>query len=442
MGRPRKHKPAELPAAIDLPPEVEAEIADLEDATPLKQQRMTPEAFFQLVHAYPDHSATAIYWNRLYPVIARERAGFKHKYIERIHHPYPENEQYVLRSHGGGKYEVYFTNSNVKDSRVAKCFVEFSWQEHPPILNYAELVRCPENEPYLQSLVAAGEISLAQDGTISVLAKRNDARGMPAASPNNGGEAAMVSMVTTTHQKLTDYILQQAKGPQPMNLLEMASVLEKLASANRPSGDSTVLTAIMNQNTMLLKSLLEKSAAPAGPTSIESALALVSQLSEFGLGLPGGRAAPAAKMDWQGIAFGLGQSLAPTIAAVFRQPPTPSAQQPPQPQLPAPDGQQQQSAPVQDPFHAVAVRVVDCINRNLPGDNLAVAIDTFHGHTTYLRIRALGKEGIIASLQMFPDVWPTLEALTPQLERFIDEFLGAFDEEEEQSDAASLAATA
>jgi len=87
--------------------------------------------------------------------------------------------------------------------------------------------------------------------------------------------------------------------------------------------------------------------------------------------------------------------------------------------------------------------LLNALNQGRDGASFADSLTALYGGLAYEQISALGKDGIMAALQVHPQLWPQLAPIQPRLEQFIDEFIvwGQVELEEEHSGAEPDAAT-
>lgn len=71
--------------------------------------------------------------------------------------------------------------------------------------------------------------------------------------------------------------------------------------------------------------------------------------------------------------------------------------------------------------------ILQWINSNKTGDELAEWVESGFGSTTYLAIRNIGKEKMLRAMKMVPEYWQLIQPIEQQVSVFIDEFIGYAD---------------
>ena len=447
------------------------------------------EEMNKLVSEYPTKPGTAIYLYRLFPQIDRSFTGHRFSYIEKLEYGPPPGSPpdtppddyppdfagYLTKKWGGGAYKVAFCDSNNEkdDQRIAECIVKISHIEHDPILEARELVRGPqENEQWLQYAMARGRIQIDDEtgGITPVLpgtgaeegkttkaalefAERVINRQAQATPGADAATKASLDVMTDTTKRLVGFTLDQAKGPDLEGFLKIAKELSK---GNDGGGASAaMLTAVMNQNTMLLTKLLDRADPKPERNGIDQAVNLLDKLAgaaqRFGINLPNKASGLSGALDSlieqapkllglylavKGAGPGAGLAgLTPSTPPAIVTSAAASAEA----------GQPAAATATTNPQAAIlyqwGVKALSCLERGYQGDQLAEAVVTLNSMMTYQGVKAIGAEGIKAILQSFPDLWPKFAAAETQLDKFLTEFLTAFDEEE-TPDAAGQPATA
>jgi len=409
------------------------------------QPKVSLEQFQKDVKSYANHDATAIYINRSRPAINRRQIGISKKYIARLRHPYPDDwQRYVKAVHGGGDYNLYFTDSNKVPAPQFKTSISIPLEECDPIIeNPAELVR---GDSYTEQLIARwrseGKVIVKEDGTLMP--------GQPGAAGANditnrlldkldahdkGGNDAVVDVMAKGMDRL------MGMGFEMMNPLKMIEAMEKLKGDNGGGNAQMqmfmmVMQQTMQQNTMLIGKLFEREREPAAAADpmrlMDRMFTMFDRMSER---MEQGPKEPM----WMQVL----NKLAPAAAAIAgpymmgkaidNSGLVPDAQLPQQPaasaEHPAADPQQDANRQAIDHF---AARMLRCMDRSLHGSCLAIAIETDQSKEQYYQWRSMGKAGLSHAIEHYaPERWKVIAQRTAEYDEFVDDFMTAFDEEPE-----------
>lgn len=450
MGRPRKNR---------------SEAANEE--TQELRGRLVPDRFLQMLSAYPDTAGTNIYINRLEPQIDRRLVGIQNKYIEKLTPPFFATWDYVVKMHGGGKYQVFFSDGKQDDARIANTIVEFSLVDQEPILNASELVRGnPQNEQLIQRWIAQGKVIQTEEGRI-VNAPQGGMQGVDsksvlqfaekqieAARHQGGSDSQVVDVIAAGAKKMVETAMEMNK---PMGIGEITNI----AAALRPQDNSAVMmqmfTAMLQQtqqqNTQMMQLFMQQQQQPKPENDV---FGMIDRLTEkFGIAVPKKENSAADSL------MELAKPLLP-VAALWimtkintgKKEDAPAGR--PQRRIAAPSGQQEQAAPqaqaapadaksedqtLYDQTKRFALLVAHGIESGKAGWSLAERIDYDFGREVYDGIAGIGKEMIISTITTIPEAAPRLQD-RKKLETFVDEFLNAFNDESqaEEADVEAVAA--
>lgn len=448
MGRPRKTR------------------SEANDASELTG-RITPDQFLQLIGGYADTTGTNIYINRLSPQIDRRLVNIQTKYIEKLTPPFFNSWDYVLKMHGGGKYQVFFSDGKLSDARVANTIVEFPIVDHEPILNASELVRgTPENEQLIQRWIAQGKVIQTEEGRIVNAPQGGGVTAIDSKSVLQFAEKQIEAARTqrdhssTDSSKIVEVMAEGAKKMvetaievnRPMGVSEIATI----ASALRPGDNSAVMmqmfTAMLaqtqQQNQQMMQLFMQQQQQPKENPDV---FTMIDRLTEkFGIAVPRKESSATDSL------VQLAKPLLPVAALwIMTKIPAGKKEEPQQQQRPrriaatdnaeakepsAPQRSQQEQT-LYDQTKQFAMLVAHGLANNKAGWALAERIDYDFGRDVYNGIASLGKDTIINTIVVIPEAAAQLTRDRAKLEVFIDEFLHCFDEQDaEESNAVAESA--
>ncbi len=408
-------------------------------------------------------SGWRMYLYRSWPVI--DKTGESH-YLCIFREPIDEDA--VLQAYGSGKYSLWLKNN--KNVKVRTHSFSIHNPKFPPKVRLEEVVKtdarndlffkvwvedsaATTNSPaYGANPDSASAAAIKELGsTVRTLIDRDHNR---ADSKDGAVDAAVVELWKETSKQRDELSTRLAtigagQAGRPAETFEMfdkmLSLVEKLHQPAAPLQNPldqvrdamdlmTKMRDVFGSNQANAIAASAEESIPwkeilgaLGPALVPLAQGLTSKL----LGLT---ATPAASVA--AVPTGIGTPRLPAEGMATAAPNNGATAAAPPPQTTQEADAQRQL----QQLYGVALRVVTCLERGLPGYALAEAISTMHGYAQYQQIAEAGHDGIMLGLQMFPDVWIKLAPIKPQVERFVQEFL-KYGEAEPESDVQESAAT-
>lgn len=392
-------------------------------------QKLQPDPFFLFIKQYPHPEGSSIYVYRLKPPIDRRQAGIEDSNIDIIEDAKIMDEDYLLRTHGSGKYHLKFTDANKPKglTEVAKTTIEIYDPAVPPILNPVELViGAPGNDKIVQKYIGEGWTVLdnkltspTRDGGSAVLAEtvRDLIKDRQRPNPENEGIAARLVEVLERRNdgglaELERFLaLSERLQPKadPVQV-EMMKVLAGMARGTSPAAEKNPVEELRN-TAALLKEF--GWGGGGGPSWVEAVNALPGILQYGALLLrelnTSKAAAPAA-----------GSPAAPALAVGAVQQPA-----------------EEEGAEMLGGLSVVEMKglfddAVDAFERGIGGADFAHAVVCRrNGEKLYETVCAIGKDQLLGFFAMMPGA-EALKARRPEIEKFLDDFIAYGEPEPEQ----------
>lgn len=201
--------------------------------------------------------------------------------------------QYIVNQHGGGSYNLIINNSSLARSKKTEdieagnanevCEVHFDieWDVAMPKLNLMELQTShPNNKSYVEYLVREGKLdanthkpiqpATPATETAAVVREFSDLMKnvIIPATQNNKGNDGYLSHLTTLQGKMFDLVKDQKGAKSDLETLAaLLPMIEKMIGNNKPDTSSTdvYLKSLVEQNTLLMKMVMDKATAPPPP---------------------------------------------------------------------------------------------------------------------------------------------------------------------------------
>lgn len=438
-------------------PQTSPETESIEELLAGKRPRkVSLQRLEELLRTWPDHAGTKLYCYRLKPEIDLSRIGKTGSNIGIMQAVYPDDlRKWFLSMHGGGLYELKFNDLNEAHSPIAVTQLEIPISEGEPILDVRTLVRGPvETEQLIQKWLNEGKITKDQAGELHPAAPGASPQAAHTAAAGDGTPASVIDLMNHTYKSMFDQAMRQndpvamaklmkeLKG-DGMDLPTMLALFQQLQPKENP-----MMAMFMNMmlemqkqtsaiNQMLMQRLLEKpeaSAQPGGLSAMKEMVEFVSLMrDEFGVATPVAKAS--GFMDQLAkFAPAFTPILAPAVMKLLTPAGPADIAAPASPANPAAPAQQPSDAAAQAHQQAnrrLATLMLNCLDRNLDGNDLATTINLQWGEEAYDGLKAFGRDGIVNSIQSAaPDLWEQMAARAEQVNTLLDEFLTAFDEAE------------
>ena len=265
---------------------------------PVPHRRMTWDTFQAwyrtLTPYHHQHFIASLY--RKKPVINRPKGE---RYIDKFGGsleggPDPNlTIQYIINQHGGGSYNLIINNSSLARSKktedleagnsneVAEVHFEIEWDKAMPKLNLMELQTShPSNKSYVEYLVREGKLdanthkpiqpATPATETAAVVREFSDLMKnviIPATQSNKGNDG-YINALTNLQGKMFDLVKEQKGAKSDLEqLAALLPMIEKMIGNNKPDTSSTdvYLKSLVEQNSLLMKLMLEKASAPPPP---------------------------------------------------------------------------------------------------------------------------------------------------------------------------------
>jgi len=399
-------------------------------------------------------SHLTIYLYRVWPVIIRQKKdAAAPNYIDKYGAPITEDN--IRQRWGAGTYNLRLTDANKSkwgELCAANLQISDNWETCPPVLDPAELdEQHKDNQAYVtwarskglmstQPNPAAGGGDAAMYGLLRELVADLRTR-----KPQNPSEEQalnrLMAMFEAANARSIDMI---ARAQDPTAVVKMFSEMRGLMGGEAGGSNKIfelLLTQMFQQNTLLMKMLMEKPAAgaPGGLGDFTAMLDVLDRLNErFGK-----RGGDASDSPWLELGKYAVEKVPETmrelsnLVGAMRAPgpagrPSPPATVQTLPATPAPEtaeagahGAVAQEAGDMSQVHALISQyggmLLAAINRGQTGDDFAEKIDGLFPQA-YDQMLAMGKSGIMDALRSHP-IWEHLAPLEAKLDTFIDQFL-------------------
>lgn len=431
-------------------------------------------------------SHAMVYLYRFWPIILREP-----KYIDVITEVQQLSLDYIVSQFGGGKYKLIVTDTDRKDRKnVCEAYLKISQVDHEPILNVDELDKGHrDNRSYVEHLIAKG--ILDQEGNsmatqqksqggdnLTVLAntmqnvvnqllserRQNNA-------PKQGMDEAVITrsldMMSGAYKTALDTAIKQGNTSEVDQLGKIMQTFQNLMQMMKPtSGDSNLkeLLAIQadgykSQLAMMDKMMTMMQANKNPDSQIDGVLGMIGKVKEiFGLEAVGGSSHKPSTLETimekapmvldplaritenlynsflmkKGMG-GVTQARPATASGMVAQ-----TQALPAGQVASAEGQlnpENEASNMNSDlgFDPVAFVnqygpiILQWINGNKTGDELAEWVESGFGSTTYLAIRNIGKEKMLRAMKLVPEYWQLIQPIELQVNEFIDQFISYAD---------------
>ena len=443
--------------------------------------RVAEDVFFDFVDSIPpeEWGHLMLYVYRWWPVIDRRLSDPSNKaFIDKVSEPIEDMRDWLLRTWGTGIYNLKLNDTSVKKGgNLTETVVKFPdpYAKYPPVLDYRELeLENKDNRQFVEWAKVQGfvkqqgeNIVMGDGGAQAVLldvAKRAIEEGRVKKPETNPMDAKVVG-------KAVDYMFEKAMSADKTQRNpgeELALYANTLKSLGLGSGNSqgdivTMVIKMQSDNAKLLAESQQKQMdmlvkmmelnkpqpQPQGNMvdQMKSIAEVFGIMHEIGLGGGG-------KGDWKSsLVETVGDALPKMLQAtsnllgniaIFRGmkpgtpvPPNQMMQEPVIALNPGAQGPQvgPQAVPpaagpqmtMQDAVGLGSI-VYDAINRNMSGVDWGASFIETHGRAQYEMVRSIGKETLVSSLQMVPELWKKFEGIQPSLHKFLDEFMQAGEE--------------
>lgn len=414
-------------------------------------QKLTPESFFQFVRQYPNNEGTQVYVYRLTPVIDRGQAGIDTSYIDtQIGSAGSQlDEEYLLRTHGSGRYHLKFSDSNKPKglTEVAKATVDLWDPRVDPIVDPAELVvSAPGNQKFIQPYLAKGWT--VQEGKLTPPASGESAAGKLADTVRDlAGQVAAKPAQPETNNEMLRLVRELVQDRHQVDPTDRAF---QIAERLRPQADPMQVELLRTMGQLLMER-----ARPAEPAvnPISQLKETAALLKEFGWGagegggswiqlfqaLPGILQYGAAMFREMRMMRALEQQQPAAVRPIGSPAPVEHPAAPGTIVTPA-DGLEepkQEEEPLPNirglPFSLKDLQrmkqagenALDAFERGIDGDDFAHALvcGSRDGEALYSALFDMGKEGVLALIGMIPGLAEKLEPKRAELEAWLDQFI-------------------
>ncbi len=400
-------------------------VASVDSSKP--KRHVSPAEFFQLCANYGDKAATCFYIYRLWPVINRSLAGIKNSYIEKA---VTLDASTLLRSHGSGKYQVRFTDSNRPRgmTEVYRTFVEFNEPDQPAVLDVRELDRGHrDNQSYIQGLVNRGLMpkegeEMAGDGVKEVVGLARDMMQKMTDKPGKPEGSDL------------DRALQIMQALKP-NADPMELALKIAEMSRKDDGSNSMVKGLMDSQKELVALLIKaREPAPAAENPFGPVDSVLGLLDKLGVKI-GGRSS-ISETSWVdrlpemlNAGATLLQSFAMLRAGSAAAVPSPAAAVPATVETRVPEivsAVPENGGSVLNPMRLAAVgqKAVLAFQRGMSGDAFAEALVSLEddGEQVYRVLYTLGSANILGMIKGLP-VWSQLAEHEAKISTFIADFL-------------------
>lgn len=498
MPRPRHEKLPKAPVAVGEsppgtlyfptaePPETEVseprEVPEVEPgllerrAWPPTPKRLSFAEFEDHIKLWTDEmwSHTSIYLYRSWPIINRKLSDETNpKYIDLISSPKEATRDYILRVHGGGKYQLWLSDS---DRRGVICTIPLSIgiDEAAPKVRYDELVvGHPDNKGFIDYEVRNGRMTT--DG----------APAMPTNSTSGSDVATALQMTQTMLNRVLDANTRaQQQNPTAMDAIYAKSMEENLKMAreayhqalqqvqagnNRSAideltkvmdlvskfasrGEATegsgklidrllTLEAENRKSTELWASkfidlLREQQSERSKPpsTQLDELLKIKEVAEAFGMTGGGSKRGstletvlehlprvldPIARLAMSIASAKTGQSI-PSPVVYPTAPPAPALPNPTTPQTEV----NQSDMQLVSILSQAQDRIVTALYDDEHGADFANAVVGMYGIAVHSAIKSYGKEKVLATIKGMPQFYARISNMEEKLSKFLDDFLG------------------
>lgn len=417
-------------------------------------------SFFDRLKEVPEEAwdTHKVYIYRRWPRILKSDAPH---YLETVRHSI--DEPWLLQHHGSGRYRLRLNDQR----KTVESFVcEVHDLKRPPRLDPEELVECPENERYFELWPEAAKAVKAAEGDggsdASATAVRELGRIARQAQAQGVVDEGLSKLFLSAAQARDDLVgkLAGSKSSEIETLDKVLSVVQRLRADNTPATTPVDPLTLMREVLQTVKEM-QPAAAPAP--------SLLGQVKELGEVLKTFREAFPTFGEPTSGAVGTLQSLveilnSPTVAGITEPlarllmvkalgaatpaaPPATGRQQPKagtpptSPQAAAADRKEPQPEPEPDTAADVVANLVqfarqfdEAFQRDMAGDDFAIAVCVFQGEQMYEQIHELGEESVLQVL--LPNTPPEHHTA---LKEFVREFFSYGDEETPQEPGESAA---
>ena len=399
-----------------------------------------------------------IYLYRSWPAILREP-----KYIDIISGPDQLTEDYIVKTHGGGKYLLVVVDSDyAKGGKRFEARLDISVVTADPFINYKELdIGNRVNKTYVEQLKAKG--ILDDDGEVMEKPRDKDMQG--------------VTELIQAQQRTIETLLREVRNPkgevenssalkQSMDMLGAAynTALQTTVKGNNkddldkltqlmaimkqnnpePKNNNDVLVAtLMKSNSDMMAMLLQMSMKKSEPTG---ELEKYKSMFEFFQGISGtGRGHKASTLETvlehapsilNPIASIIG-NISSARTGVPNPVPMSGIQvnheniQHEQLAEPAQNTEDLDMAQVKMIVTQAGGPILNALRDGKPGDVFAEDIINLYGINLFYSIQNIGKDRLLQAMRQVPQFWNEVSLIQPQLNEFIDQFMSWKPNEEE-----------
>jgi hypothetical protein len=387
--------------------------------------RLALPAFEASVAGLKENDVPNLYINRIKPQVKKENSGRPFNYIEKLNHPLPADLYgYIKKLHGGGEYQLMLNAANRQLTAVAECILEIPLAEADPILDFRELVRGKaDTEQLIRRWKQEGKIGEDPDGSLFQIVQ---------------GQAPQQSSTAVSTPQILEKVVNTAlasmlEGNKQPSTLDIISIVRQMQP---PPPDNTMMTFIVqqltaqqDQNRMLMQQLLDQKGQSRGEgDNLSNTITTLKTLGDtFGI-----QTAAGGQQHWAVQLFEAISKMAPPLLGAFMLAKGPLMESPAaSPALPNPAADAAQPPPM-DPrlaeIRRLAMRVLDAIDKERPGDEFAMSLVDMMGQQVYDQLASAGVETLNTTLRMFPDLAAQFDQRADKLATFLAEFVNAFKE--------------